>query len=421
MTRPNRCPVCPWAVGILLVNFASVVQAEALSFDAALELAVRESPALAANAAEINAAQQAAIPAGALPDPKLAVGIENLPIEGADRYRIDQDAMTMRRFALMQEFPNRAKREARVAAAQGRVNIAEAQVRVTRRIVRRETAMAWIARHTVELQLARMEALFDENRLFDAAVRARLAGGQTMAAEVLAPRQEAAMIAERRDALRARREQAIAELKRWIGVAADAPLEGDVPEWPIVHEGLVHGLHQHPDLAVLDSQQRLLKAELSEARAAKKPDWALELAYQQRDAQFGDMVSLQVAFDLPLFPQKRQNPQIAAKHAEATALASEREVSLREHAAMLETDLAQYQRLVNAVRRQREILQPLAEEKVALTMAAWRGGKGNLTEVVTARRERILAELDAVALDGERRQSAARLHFTYGDAAGAQP
>lgn len=421
MTRPNRCPVCPWAVGILLVNFASVVQAEALSFDAALELAVRESPALAANAAEINAAQQAAIPAGALPDPKLAVGIENLPIEGADRYRIDQDAMTMRRFALMQEFPNRAKREARVAAAQGRVNIAEAQVRVTRRIVRRETAMAWIARHTVELQLARMEALFDENRLFDAAVRARLAGGQTMAAEVLAPRQEAAMIDERRDALRARREQAIAELKRWIGVAADAPLEGDVPEWSIVHEGLVHGLHQHPDLAVLDSQQRLLKAELSEARAAKKPDWALELAYQQRDAQFGDMVSLQVAFDLPLFPQKRQNPQIAAKHAEAAALASEREVSLREHAAMLETDLAQYQRLVNAVRRQREILQPLAEEKVALTMAAWRGGKGNLTEVVTARRERILAELDAVALDGERRQSAARLHFTYGDAAGAQP
>lgn len=417
----GRCPVHPWALGMLLMNFAGVTQAGALSFNAALNLALRENPALAANAAEIDATQQAAIPAGALPDPKLSLGLENLPIEGGDRYRINRDSMTMRRIGLMQEFPNRSKREARIAAAQGRVSSAAAQAQVTQRVVRRETALAWIARHTAELQLARMEALTDENRRFDAAVRARLAGGQAMVAEVLAPRQEAAMIDERRDALHARREEAIAELKRWLGAAAQAPLAGDAPEWPIVREGLVHGLHQHPDLAVLDSQQRLLNAELSEARAAKKPDWALELAYQQRDAQFGDMVSLQVAFDLPLFPQARQNPQIAAKHAETVALASEREVLLREHAAMLETDLAEYQRLVNAVRRQREVLQPLAEEKVALTMAAWRGGKGNLTEVVTARRERIVVELDAIALEGELRQTAARLHFTYGDTAGAQP
>lgn len=421
MTRLNRRPVRPWALGVLLINFAGGGQAEPLSFHAALELALRESPALTADAADLDAAQQAAIPAGALPDPKLALGIENLPIEGADRYRLDQDAMTMRRLALMQEFPNRSKREARVAAAQSRVDMAEAQARATQRIVRHETAVAWIARHTTELQLARMEALFDENRLFDAAVRARLSGGQAMAAEALAPRQEAAVIEERRDGLRARREQAIADLKRWIGAAADAPLEGEPPEWPIVREDLLHGLHQHPELAILDSQQRVLNAELREARAAKQPDWALELAYQQRDARFGDMVSLQVAFDLPLFPGTRQNPQIAAKHAATAALAAEREALLREHAALLETDLAQYQRLVQAVRRQREVLLPLAEEKVALTMAAWRGGKSSLSEVVTARRERLVAELDAVALDGERRQLAARLHYIYGDAAGAQP
>lgn len=421
MTRLLRCPVRSWGVGVLLIHFAAVVQAEALSFNAALELALRESPDLTAKTAEIDAAEHAATPAGALPDPKLALGIENVPIEGADRYRLDQDAMTMGRLALMQEFPNRTKREARLAAAQNRVDMAEARARVTQQIVHRETAVAWIARHTLEQQLARMEALSAENLLFDAAVRARLTSGQTTAAEVLAPRQEAALIDERRDALRARREQAIADLKRWIGAAADAPLAGEPPEWSLVRDDLLHALHQHPDLAVLDSQQRVLDAELREARAAKQPGWALELAYQLRDAQFGDMVSLQIAIDVPIFPGARQNPQIAAKHAATAALTAEREALLREHIALLETDLAQYQRLVQALRRQREVLLPLAEEKVALIMAAWQGGKSSLSELITARRERIVAELDAVAFEGERRQVAARLHYTYSDAAGAQP
>jgi outer membrane protein TolC len=181
---------------------------------------------------------------------------------------------------------------------------------------------------------------------------------------------------------------------------------------------LIHTLHQHPELAAFDPQTRLLEAESAEARAAKQPDWALELAYQNRDAQFGDMVSLQVSFDLPLFADSRQNPQIAAKQAEQLALAAEREATLREHTAMLEADLAEYQRLTSASKRQREVLLPLAEEKVTLAMAAWRGGKDSLMELIAARSERIDAELKAIAIEGGRQQLAARLHYAYGDYAG---
>lgn len=66
-------------------------------------------------------------------------------------------------------------------------------------------------------------------------------------------------------------------------------------------------------------------------------------------------------------------------------------------------------------RRQRDVLLPLAEEKVRLTTAAWRGGKGVLSEVIGARRERIDTELKAIAVEGERQQMAARLHYAYGD------
>jgi len=408
-------PVCRTAVMLVWAGLAGSVCAEPLSFDDALTLAVRETPALRAESAQIDAARQAAIPAGALPDPKLALGIDNLPIEGPDRFSLGSEPMTMQRIGVMQEFPNDAKRGARVDAARGRVALSEAQTRITRLAVLRETAVAWIARDAVERQLDRIDALDSENRLFDAAVRARIAGGKGSALDAVASRQEAAMIDARRDELTARRQQAIAALKRWVGPRAAAPLKGAAPEWPIARDTLEHALHGHPELAIFDPKGRVLDAEVAEAKADKKPDWALELAYAKRGSQFGDMAMVQVSFELPLFAAHRQDPKIAAKLAERMGLDAEREAVLREHAAMLEADFAEYQRLVSAVKRQRDVLLPLADEKADLALASWRGGKGELVDLVMARRERIDAELTAIALEGARRQMAARLHYAYSD------
>ncbi len=413
--RLSRLSLCGTAVLIVLATLVGPVFAESLSFDAALAIAVSETPQLRAEAAQIDAARQAAIPAGALPDPRLALGLDNVPIDGANRFSLSSEPMTMQRIGVMQEFPNNAKRGARVDAARGRVALNEAQTRITRLTVLRETAVAWISRDAVERQLARIDALESENRLFDAAVRARIAGGKGSAMEAVASRQEAAMIDARRDDLTARRQQAIAALKRWVGPRAVAPLKGVAPDWTIARATLEHALHGHPELAIFDPKGRVLDAEVAEARADKQPDWALELAYSKRGAQFGDMAMVQVSFDLPLFAATRQDPKIAAKLAERMGLDAEREAVLREHAAMLEADFAEYQRLVSAVKRQRDVLLPLAGEKVDLAMAGWRGGKGELVDLVMARRERIDVELRAIALEGERQQMAARLHYAYSE------
>lgn len=404
---------------MLLAGFSTF--SHALTFDEALRLAQAKAPQLKAREENVAAAQSNSVPAGELPDPKLALGIDNLPVNGPDAYSVSSDFMTMRRIGVMQEVPSSAKREARIAVAQGRVAVAEAQTRITRLTVLREAASAWIARASVEQELARMDDLRAENRLLDSAVKGMLAGGKGTPTDTVMPRQEAALIEDRADELRTRREQAIATLKRWIGAAAEEPLQGTSPDWPISHEVLAHSLHRHPELTEFDSQERMLDAEIGEAQAEKKPDWALELAYQQRGPQFSDMVSLQVSFDLPIFPGSRQDPKIAAKRAERAGLDAEREATLREHAAMLESDLAEHRRLANAVKRQREVLLPLADEKVALAMAAWRGGKGSLAEVIAARRERIDTELKVIELEGQSRQIAARLYYAYGDHPGAQP
>lgn len=405
-----------WAIGLQSV-------AATLGFDDALTRALVETPALTASASRIAAARQDAIPAGALPDPQLTLGLTSVPIDGADRFSLDSDSMTMRMIGVMQDFPNPAKRAARDQVARGRIGLAEGRMRVVRQTVLEQTAQAWIRRYTAEMQLQHIAALYKENRLFDAAVRARLAGGSGTASDVVLPREEAALIAEREDQLNARRMQAISAMRRWVADAADWPLAGAPPKWPIDRASLTHRLEHHPELALYSHEARVLDAETDLARAATRPDWRLGAVYQQRGSQFGNMAGIELGFDLPVFASTRQDPLIAARVAERNALDADYQALLRAHIAELDTDLAEYRRLDRALARQNEILLPLAEEKVALMQAAWRGGGGSLAELVGARRARIDAELKAIELAGARDEIAARLHFTYaqpGDS-GVQP
>lgn len=399
--------VCAFPLAMALPLWASP-----LSFEQALSLSTQEAPTLLASQARVDSARAAAIPAGELPDPKLAVGVENFPIAGPDRYSLTGDFMTMQRIAYMQDIPNRSKRDARVAVAQARVQQAESAQQLSKLSLRRETAVAWIRRYTLEQQISLFDGLFQQNKLLESAVQAQLAGGRGSIADVLMPRQEAAMLSERLDELRALRAQAIAALQRWIGTAASEALEGAPPSWPLDREALAHQIQDHPDVNLLSSSSRVLDAELQEAQAAKKPDWGVELAYQRRGEQFGDMVSVKVTFDLPTAPAKRQDPQIAAKQLERLGLDAELELLRREHLQELDTQWAELERLNLALDRNLTILQPLMRDKVALTLAAYQSGKGTLLEHLAARRESLETQLRFLTLQGERQAISARLHFT---------
>jgi outer membrane protein TolC len=169
-------------------------------------------------------------------------------------------------------------------------------------------------------------------------------------------------------------------------------------------------------LAAFAPMTREAQAKVREAEAEKQSDWSWEVDYQHRGRQFGDMVSVQFSWDLPLFPDSRQNPKIAAKHAELNQLEAEREALSREHTQQLEDELADYERLNRAVAEPGKLL-PLAKEKVELSMASYRAGKGDLNSVVAARRELIEARLKQIDVEEQRALTSARLYFAYGESA----
>lgn len=391
--------------------------ASALTLDEALRLAQTTAPSLAAESARFQAATQAAIPAGELPDPKLIVGLQNFPINGPNRGTLDGDDMTQSMIGIQQQVPSRDKRLARVELAAATVDTAAAQGRIERLNVRQATAQAWIGAWAVARKEALFKDFYQQNRLFADTVRAQLAAGRGQPSDAVLPKQEAADLAEREDTLIQQRAQARAALKRWIGPAASEAPSGSLPNWPINEVGYNHNLHQHPVLQAFGPRTREAQARLDEARAQKTSDWSWEVDYGHRSREFGDMVSVQFTFDLPIFPSRRQNPGIAAKQAELDQLDAERDAKTREHTQELEDDLANYQRLDRAVQRNQESLVPLADEKVALSLASYRAGKGDLMSVVSARREQVQARFKQIDAIEQRALVGAQLYYAYGEPA----
>lgn len=389
--------------------------ASALTLDEALRLAQNNAPSLTAESAKLQAATQAAIPAGELPDPKLVVGLQNFPIGGPNRGTLYGDDMTEQMVGIQQQVPSRDKRKARVELAEATVDTAAAEGRIERLNVRQATAEAWIRAYAVERKDALFKDFYQQNRLLQDTVRAQLAAGRGQPSDVVIPKQEAAELAEREDELAQQRAQARAALKRWIGPAANEAPSGQLPNWTIDTQGYAHNLHQHPVLQAFVPRTREAEARLNEAKAQKTSDWSWEVDYQHRGREYGDMVSLQLTFDLPIFPGRRQNPGIAAKQAELDQLDAEREAATREHTQMLDDDLATYQRLDRSVQRSQDSLVPLAEEKVALSLAGYRAGKGDLMSVVTARRELVEARFKQIDALEQRALTGAQLYFAYGE------
>lgn len=401
------------AVLLLIYVITPAAFAAELTFEQALRAAMHQSPALAANAARQESSRQMLIPAAELPDPTLNFGIENLPVEGMDRFRFNADSMTMRRIGLMQQVPHRAKREAEsgIAEAQLDVVFAEQNLRILQ--VLRQTADAWIRRHSAERKLAALDRVLSENALQLRSVQAALAGGSGSAVDSVMVRQEAAVLHNRRDELLEQKERAVAALRASIGNLADVPLRGEPPAWQVDGDHLSSSLHQHAELAVLEPGLNLMDAEIARAEADKKPDWSVGVAYARRGRYFDDMLMLEFSIDLPLFTDRRQSPRIAAKQAEKHAVEAEVELARREHAAMVEVDLARQRRLERTIQRQRDTVVPLARERAELLLASWRGNQGSLVDVISARAAVLESELALLTLEEELTLLRVQLHLTY--------
>lgn len=387
----------------------------ALSFAEAREIAEQQSPRVSAQRLQIDAVESAQKAAGTLPDPKLSVGLENLPISGMDRWSLTRESMTGQRLALMQEVPNQAKRAAKVASAQARVERERAALVLQRLQIRQELGLAWIAAQAVEQREQLLTELLAENQRLQDSLPARVAGGSAQAGDLLAAQQEALALSDRRDDLQRDRSKARAMLRRWVGPRADEALQGDTG--PLIHPvaQLRAELSSHAELALYPTMQSMARAESHEAQSESRGDWSWEIAYSRRDRRWGDMVSFQVTFDLPWQKDRRQTPMIQAKQRELERLEAEQEDVARRHLQELDDSAAELQALDSQIERLKSTGLQLAQGRAELALGNYRAAKGDLGAVLGARAQVLETRLRLIDLQAQRDGVTTRLNSLIAD------
>ena len=396
----------------LVLLLPATLHAEPLTFDAALQRAQSEAPSLKGREAGVTAAQSAAIAADRLPDPTLDVGIRDFPVTGPDAGRFNRDDFTMTTIGVSQQFINPAKRHARAARAGADIGIAEAGVEVEARNIRLETALAWVDLYYGERQLNELKLLDESLSDLQSTVTARLTSGSARPSQSLEPDQLRAQVNDRRSVLIAEIAKARARLSRYTGDPHPS-VAGAPPELTINRTALLAGVGDLPSLRALDAQTAAMDAETRLARADKTPDWKVSASYGRREPNYGDLFSVGVSIDLPLFGKKRQDPKIAARADEAERARFDRLAGEREVMATLEGDLAEHAMHHARLENARDNLVPLARKRAKLDFDSYGAGTVDLGTALLATLTVAEAEVDLLVREAEVARDAIRINITY--------
>ena len=378
--------------------------------------AVERSRQLAAQDSSVLAAREMAAAAGQLPDPVLRLGVDNLPVDGADQFSLTRDFMTQRRIGLAQEFTRDDKRQARSARYEREAERAQAEKSATVAAIQKDTALAWLDRYYSEAMVAAGKTQIGQARLEIEAADAAYRAGRGSRADVLAARALLAGLEDKLSEIERRVHTAKIMLARWVGEVGevgDVPLAGEpgVDFIALDLDALEAQLAHHPQIAILGKQAQLAEAEAQLARTNRQSDWGVELSYSQRGPLYSNMVSIGVSVPLQWDRKNRQDRELGAKLALVEQAKAQREDALRAHVAEVRAMIVEWQNGRSRQARYQRELVPLADERTQAVLAAYRGGKASLAEVLAARRAETEVRIQVLQLRADTARWWAQLNF----------
>tara|TARA_Y100001947_G_scaffold156306_1_gene164148 strand:+ start:167 stop:1045 length:879 start_codon:yes stop_codon:yes gene_type:complete len=288
----------------------------------------------------------------------------------------------------------------RLGVAQQRIDIA--------------TSAAWIDLYYAEEKLAFAHTALSDLRRLQPVANSAVASGAARPAESLAIRRELLVIEDAITRIEAERDAARAMLSSYIHTD-DPTIAGNAPAADVDSGSLEQALDLNPVIRLADAATGRAEANADLARADLRPDFGVSVNYGRRDPAFGDAFSVMGSVTLPIFTDQRQKPRIRAAEAEAAATQAERDDRLRALRVQFESDLATWRSAKRQWERAHDELLPLARQRVELETASFAAGNADLIDVIAAKADLALLDLEIFEREAATVEWAEMLRLTYGE------
>lgn len=446
-------------VGILSLVCFSVLSAQQpiiiintpLSFEKAIKSAQKNDPWLTGNIHKQRSIESMSTAVSTLPDPKVSIGLANLPTNGFD---FGQEGMTQAKIGIAQMFPRgdtldiksqqlRIQSEAFPFQRQDR----EAKVAVT-------VGNLWLDAYRVQRSIALIEknrSLFEQ--LADVAEASYSSAlGKTRQQDIVRAQLELTRLEDRLDKLAQQKNRYEGMLSQWLTRLSDGKttvnqsvedavlysdfslhnivLSQQLPKIDLLNANLVQAKHwlqpqelvsyfsSHPSVTAVDKKVRATKTGINLAKQKYQPEWGVSASYGYRaDDPMGNsranLFSVGVTFDLPLFTENRQDKEVQSAISKTEAVKTEKILLLRQLLGSYSSAKGRLLRLKDRLELYKSKLLPQIHDQAEASLTAYTNDDGDFSEVVRSRIAVLNAEIDELTLKVEEQKILLELNYLF--------
>ncbi len=299
------------ACSSMIVPALAQTPSTTLTLRSALQRSLAANPRLTAAERDVGIAVGRKIQAGAIPNPEIMIGLDN--VFGSGPYRDARSAETTLQLSQLLELGG--KREARIAAGVAAVDSANWERQAIRLEVMSETAIAFIAVVAAQRRIVILEGYVMALERLTPLLQRRVEAGASSPAEVLRSQVAADLVKVERERARtalatARRELAIVMGESSPGFGSVA---GDLTEIgrPPAFRTILEAIERNPQLVRWTSVRAQRDAELLTARLKPIPDVRASVGWKNFQDTRDNAAVFGLSVSIPLWDQNRGDIQAA--------------------------------------------------------------------------------------------------------------
>ena len=428
-------------------EFTVINQQTPLPFEKAIRLAQKNDPWLTGNFHKQRSIELMSTAVNTLPDPKMSVGLANLPTNGFD---FSQEGMTQAKIGISQMFP----RGDTLAIKSQQLKIQSQAYPYQRKDRQSQVAVTvgtlWLDMFRVQQSIALIErnrSLFEQ--LVDVAEASYSSAlGKTRQQDIVRAQLELTRLEDRLDQLAQQKSRYEGMLLQWLtnlssvnGTAGnhtnlasfsvhEIKLTHTLPEISLRNHELVYSptwhtpdelvsyLTKHPAVTAIEKKVSSTKTGIALAKQKYKPEWGFNASYGYRDDDpignnRADFFSVGLTFDVPMFTENRQDKEVQSAIASTEAVKTEKILLLRQLLGAFKSAKARLLRLKERQQLYVSTLLPQTQDQAEASLTAYTNDDGDFSEVVRSRISALNAEIDQLTLNVEEQKIALELNYLF--------